>query len=304
MNRISLIASIVAMLIFAGTSYRRLQAQDKAPEKKTKVTQPSRHIRIERDEKNRPMAMQTSIVRLEVKDGEYQGAIIDLVGAVHIAHAEYYQKLNERFKLYDAVLYELVADAEVNKPIKSSEGSNVRHPIGAMQVGMKEMLNLEFQLDEVDYDAKNFVHADMSPEEFSRDMAERGDSLLATFARLMGSGIAAQSAQGGQGAEVNMLMALFSKNRDVKLRQAMAEQFQNMEAQLAGLADKTGKSTLVTERNRKAIEVLDRELKAGKRKIAIFYGAAHLPDFEKRLSEKFQSSFGEPEWLTAWNLKE
>src|SRR6218665_1875117 len=36
------------------------------------------------------------------------GVTVDLVGAVHIADKAYFENLNERFKKYDAVLYELV----------------------------------------------------------------------------------------------------------------------------------------------------------------------------------------------------
>ncbi len=61
-------------------------------------------------------------------------------------------------------------------------------------------------------------------------------------------------------------MAAMIANDPIKLRRVMAMQFEDMEGQMAGLADKSGKSTLLTERNRKAFEVLDRELKAGKSK--------------------------------------
>ena len=54
---------------------------------------------------------------------------------------------------------------------------------------MKDALNLTFQLDEVDYQAKNFVHADMTPEEFAADMERRKDGFLAMFARVLGSSI-------------------------------------------------------------------------------------------------------------------
>jgi hypothetical protein len=83
----------------------------------------------------------------------------------------------------------------------------------------------------------------------------------------------------------------------------MAEQFETMEGQMAGLADKDGKSTLLTERNRKAFQVLESELKAGKKKIAIFYGAAHLPDMHERLMRDFQAKPTENNWIDAWPLR-
>src|SRR5262249_34256709 len=35
----------------------------------------------------------------------------------------------------------------------------------------------------------------------------------------------------------------------------------------------------------------------------IFYGAAHMPDFEKRLAEDFDLKKDKVEWVTAWDLK-
>src|SRR5690349_13867624 len=51
--------------------------------------------------------------RLEVAIRRFSlpsGQTVDLVGAVHIADAPYYQELNRRFATYDAVLFELVGD--------------------------------------------------------------------------------------------------------------------------------------------------------------------------------------------------
>jgi hypothetical protein len=61
-------------------------------------------------------------------------------------------------------------------------------------------------------------------------------------------------------------------------------------------------STIITERNKKALEVLDREMKRGKRKLAIFYGAGHLPDFEARLKKDFKLKRQNQRWLEAWKL--
>ena len=59
---------------------------------------------------------------------------------------------------------------------------------------------------------------------------------------------------------------------------------------------------LVEDRNKACIKVLQQQLTAGKKKIAIFYGAAHMPDFDKRLKEDFGMKRTESEWITAWNL--
>ena len=42
-------------------------------------------------------------------------------------------------------------------------------------------------------------------------------------------------------------------------------------------------STIIGQRNRKCLAVLDRELKKGKKRIGVFYGAGHMRDLEHRL---------------------
>ena len=52
-------------------------------------------------------------------------------------------------------------------------------------------------------------------------------------------------------------------------------------------------STLISGRNKVALDVLRKEIAAGKKKIAIFYGAGHMPDFQKRLRDDFGDEAGQ-----------
>lgn len=258
-----------------------------------------RFLRLTKDDSGKPVALETAIVTYVPADPAKEGVSVELVGAVHIGDKAYYEALNKEFEQYDALLYELVApeNTRVPKERKGPPGSAV----GGLQVGMKEMLELDFQLDRVDYSKANFVHADMSPDEFAKSMTKRGESFTKMFFQIMGYGFA-QQGKGGTG-EMELLMALFSKNRAHKMKIAMAEQFDNMEGQMEVLEGPSG-STILTERNRKAFEVLDRELKAGKKKLGVFYGAAHLPDMEKRLLNDFGMKRSGERWVTAWSLAE
>jgi hypothetical protein len=122
------------------------------------------------------------------------------------------------------------------------------------------------------------------------------------FLRLMGQGMA-QSASGGGGAsDAALLMALFSKDRAMKLKTVLAEQFENIDGQLAALEGPEG-STIIGERNKKCFEVLTQQLQAGKKSIAIFYGAGHLPDMERRLLADFSLKRDSEKWLSAWRLQ-
>ena len=271
-----------------------------AGKEKEKTEQPS-FLRIKKSDKGDPESLQVAIARYSFDEGEFKGAYVDLIGAVHVGTKEYYQELNKRFKAYDSLLYELVADPSANKPDKRAERGGF-NPLGALQTGMKDVLNLKFQLDEVDYSPANFVHADISGEDFVEDMKLRGDSFVGMFARMMGAGLAAQNSKKGSTQQAEMIAAALAKDT-IKLRRVMAEQFESMDSQMAGMADKNGKSTLLTERNTKAFQVMEMEIKSGKRRLAIFYGAGHLLDMHRRLLRDYKTTQTKLEWLDAWPLK-
>ncbi len=256
------------------------------------------YLRIKKDDDGRKVALQTAIVRFHGKPGtRYDGAIVDLVGVVHIGERDYYKDLDERLSKYDAVLYELVApDGTRSRPEDLKERRSI---VASMQTGMKDMLQLDYQLERIDYMAENFVHADMSPEEFSEDLQRRGDSVVKMFARMMGAGLATQSKNGG---DLGVLMALFSQDRSTAMKRAMANQLIDMDAVTVGINDANGENTLIKGRNAKAFEVLRQELAAGKEKLAVFYGAGHLADMAERLEKDFGMKAGKTTWLNAWDL--
>jgi hypothetical protein len=256
-------------------------------------------LRIDKSVSGEPRALQTAVARYRIVSGTHKGAVVELIGAVHVGEKAYYSDLNDRFKEYDAVLYELVARPE-DRPRRNEKRAS-GNPVSSIQTGMKDSLKLAFQLDEIDYQASNFVHADMSPEEFGEDMARRNDGVLSMFARVMGAGFATQNTRRNSETQAEMMSALFSRDT-MKLRRAMAMQFETMDSQMASLADKNGKSTLLTERNGKAFEVLQQQLNAGKRKLAVFYGAGHLIDMHERLLRDFQAQPIGLDWVDAWDL--
>jgi hypothetical protein len=257
------------------------------------------YIRISRTEDKKPKALETSIVRFEGLPGtSHEGRSVDLVGVVHIGQKDYYEQIGRRLAGYDVVLYELVAPDGTR--IRPEDLQRRRSVLASMQTGMKDMLNLEYQLEHIDYLSENFRHADMSPDEFAEDMKSRGDGLLKMFARMMGAGLASQA---GSGGDVGMLMALMSENRSMMLKQTMAKQLIDVDVAVAGLDDQSGENTLIKGRNRKAFEVLKEELAAGKKKIAVFYGAGHLDDMGQRLENDFQMTRRSSEWLQAWDLQ-
>jgi hypothetical protein len=264
-------------------------------------------VRLKFDQQQKPVALEVAIVRYVLPKYARQPAArvreyVDLVGAVHIGDRRYYDQLNRRFRTYNALLYELVAPE--GTVVEKGRGTSNTHPLGAMQNGLKTMLDIEHQLEQIDYTRPNFVHADFSPDEFMKSMENRDEGFAQLYFRMIGQALAQQSQQSAQGesADLDILGALFSRDRPRKLKIALAKQFESLEEALASLSGPEG-STLITERNKRALEVLRQQQKLGKRRIGIFYGAGHLSDMHDRLVNEFGLKPISIDWLEAWDLR-
>jgi hypothetical protein len=262
--------------------------------------QPSRFIRLDVGPDKQAVALRTAIVSYASSKDKRSGPTVDLVAAIHVADAAYYERLNREFQSYDAVLYELVTAEKTKPPKRGDPPSN--HPLSMLQNGMKNFLKLEHQLGHIDYAQKNMVHADMTPEEFARSMQARGENAWTMLARMAGYAMAQQNQVGGGQEAGQLLSALFDKDRALALKRVLAKQFAESDDLLASMEGPNG-STLIAGRNQTALKVLRKELDAGKQKLAIFYGAAHMGDFAKRLHDDFGLSPVETRWITAWDLQ-
>jgi len=233
------------------------------------------------------------------------GQTVDLVGAVHVADRAFFRALNARFDGYDAVLYEMVRPRDMDAP--PQPGHRGGHAIGGLQIAMTKLLDLTYQLDEVDYDKPHFVHADMDAETFAERQEARGESFATLLLRsMMNEMNRPRTARGGKviSQEVQgmaIMGALLSPDRPRQLKLVLGQQFQDLDAQIAGLEGPDG-SVILTERNAAAMKVLRDQLAAGKKRVAVFYGAAHLKGMEKDLVGPMGFEPVRTEWLTAWDI--
>lgn len=271
----------------------------KEPEKSAeeKPAETTDYVRFSEDDKG--ARLETAMVTLKNK----AGVRVALVGAVHVGDKSYYERLNEVFTQYEAVLYELVGGGYSERKQRKASDTDARlGAIGSLQKMMKEALALESQLECVDYTAKNFVHADMGTRQFLDTQKEKGE----TFLGLWWKAVKAQMEAAGSGDApeqpglVKLLEILCKKDSATELKRLVGREFDEIEAIIAGV-ESDGGTVILGERNRIALEILDREIAAGKKNLAIFYGAAHLPDMEERLKGKgFEVE--KTGWLTAWDL--
>src|SRR5580700_5145038 len=124
---------------------------------------------------------------LQTADVEFKnanGATVHLVGAIHIGEKAYYDSLNQQFQNYDAVLYEMVKPKDMPPP-GPGDGEKSDSAISQFQRFLKNALDLDFQLDDIDYTAPNFVHADLDKETFEKMQEERGETFEMIFFRML-----------------------------------------------------------------------------------------------------------------------
>jgi len=264
----------------------------------TAAEEPTNFIRfVEEDESD---SLQTAVVSYESP----QKVKVDLVGAIHIADKAYFDGLNVRFKGYEAVLYELVGPSfeERGKPEAKKQAEKLQW-VGQLQTMMRDTLKLHGQLEGIDYTAKNFVHADMDMSQFTQTQTQKQESFLSLYLKAAQAQKDVNEKRGVNSDAAGMVMLLkilTMKDSSTELKRMIAQEFDSVEDIMAGM--ETGDGTvLVGERNKVALLVMDKEIAAGKKRLAIFYGAAHLGDMEERLIKKgFKRT--KVEWLKAWDL--
>ncbi|MFN8391741.1 MAG: hypothetical protein U0136_15740 [Bdellovibrionota bacterium] len=260
------------------------------------------YVRLTKTTGGEPKALETAVVTLGGGTGELKGVTVDLIAAVHIGEKEYFQKLNKAFTGYDAVLYELIApdNIEIGKRVKENKSI-----VSSFQGAIQELLALEFQLDQIDYSAKNLVHADLSPDAFMDSMERRGDSVWTLAGRVLLQGMLQDQKEENPVEEMKFIMALLNTedaNRPYKLRRYLALNMTKMDDLIAQLEGSSG-SALIADRNAKAVSVFREQLKTKKKHFAIYYGGAHMPDIARRLSAELGLKPVKTSWLTAWTLQ-
>ena len=256
---------------------------------------------------------QTAVLHFQDK----AGARVDLVGAVHMAESAYYQALNKLFRQYDAVLYELVAftPGDPNRQElydligkKAPPANPIPNPgegggLSDTQRLWAERMGVSFQLDEIDYNAPNFVHADVSPAELARFLKGKKTDLKDVLERL-----SELTRRQKMGPKLNLLelTALFlgkiTPQKQALARQFLAYSLLDIEGSYKAMHG-VENTAYILKRNQKAMRVLKEQLKDGKKKIAVFYGAAHLPDMARSLQKDFGMRATGRDWLTAWKLE-
>jgi len=193
---------------------------------------------------------------------------------------------------------EVTSDTAVNPEFGADNQDNI-------QAELAKALGLAFQLDGIDYDRPNFRCSDMSMDQLQRAMKAEGLDMAPLEGSLGGSSLPGKIAvfflrlirtldiffdgMIADGMKV-MLIELFSDNAfmEQSFRQ-FGEGFERV---------------LIEQRNQIVIDdlrvILERERDV--RSVAIFYGAAHMPDMAERLADQLGYRPHAEEWFTAFEV--
>lgn len=263
-----------------------------------------------------------AVARLETAVRSYtneEGVSVDLVGVVHIADLPYYQKLNTQLATYDVVLYELVGDPAALQAMsqKQKDGQPVAtgpkaaaeaaaNPLRAIQKMVGNLLHLSFQLDHIDYTPANFVHADLSPADFAKLQQDKGENMMSLLTRAMKMEKDGKLGLEAKDLNLDLGQILGSLNKpggSDALKIIMAKVFDQAESMVENFegADAAQGTVLLTERNKVVEAKLRESMQGGKKHLAIFFGAGHLPGLETLLTGQHFHQTKEL-WLSAWTM--
>jgi hypothetical protein len=281
----------------------------------------------------RTQAMPEQISGLQTLSQQYVpangvGPIIWLIGVAHLGTKEYYGDLQKRLDSQTSVLFEGVGGDELTKGAKLDTDSG-------LQSQLARALGLVFQLDAIDYQRPNFHNSDLTPDRLNQAIArravpkpgEKGATLPEpadpaptstqreagttpkvdnqTYKMLMD----ALHGEGEMAETMGNMTALIGSTPEMRettklmlleaLGQAgeLLDLAKSMSPELKDLFE-----VLITERNAEVLTQLESQVQklGAAQSVAVFYGAAHMDELAKRLTENLNYKPATQLWDTAF----
>jgi len=175
-----------------------------------------------------------------------------------------------------------------------------------LQAQLADALGLAFQLEAVDYGREHFRCSDMTVDQLERELTARGIDFGGLSGTLAGTSFSAQL--------VNVLLkvvktldAFFEGRVSDMAKLMMIEVLGNESLTEAALNQQFGAGfaeVIVGERNQIVMDDLSALIAAEPevKSVAIFYGAAHMADFDQRLADQMDYHATTAEWIPAMTL--
>jgi hypothetical protein len=257
---------------------------------------------------------------------EHKNVKVTLLGVSHVGDLSFYKSVQERLDAADLVLFEGVGWGD--GPPKA--GSKKTSGVGELQDSLAGSMGLVFQLKAIRYDRPHFRNSDMSLRAFTDSMSgkkskpgnkavgEKGSGKPGEVAPKGKDDLAAQEVMRALSGDsiafsfVSGALKIFGKSPKFRglMKLAMVETLGALGGDVSSLAKAAGpgmeKFMRIALEKRNAIVIKDLKKilkdKQGHGDVVVFYGAAHMPDIERQLSEKFGFAPAGEKWLPAFGV--
>jgi len=268
------------------------------------VADDNAYIRIKRSRLGSD-CLQVAVRQFTVGDQEKRNIL--LVGVSHVGSQSYYEALQEILNAADVVLFEGV---DGNRPEFRAATVEQSPERSSLQANMARALGLVFQLHHIDYSREHFLNSDLTGEQLfalfeGRDMPESAPAAKAQMEELI-KGMEQTSITGQVAAPVLEFLEGrpgWSKGMRWGMVKILGSVTGNI-SEYPGLPDhlKTLMSVLIEKRNEKVMTDIEKQLQLIKpgQTLAVFYGAAHMHDFEVRIKKELGGNFVKTDWYTSF----
>ena len=259
----------------------------------------------------------TNITELQVAVRQFVPAgrsqpVVWLAGVSHVGESNYYARLQKLLDAQELVLFEGVTD-RASRAAGRKVFDNSKEELGSLQNTMAESLGLAFQLGAIDYERPNFRNSDLTIEQIAQLIAKEAppggkpSKTAQEFQKML------EMMQGDSfiGALVSAGMKLIGTNPKLQalMKLAMIEvlgRFKGDMSQFEGLPPEWKRLIEILLRARNDVVLKDLQVELRKRapakSIAIFYGAAHMEDLQRRLTAEMHYRPAGEQWFPAFSV--
>ncbi len=257
---------------------------------------------------------------------EHKKLKVTLLGVSHVGDLSFYNSVQERLDAADLVLFEGVGWGDGPSKAKPGKTSGV----GELQDSLADSMGLVFQLRAIRYDRPHFRNSDMSLRAFTDSMSGKKSKPDKKKVGEKEAGkpgkappkekedLAAQEVMRALSGDsvvfsfVSGALKIFGKSPKFRelMKLAMVETLGSIGGDVSSLAKAAGpgmeKFMRIALEKRNAIVIKDLKKilkgKEGHGDVVVFYGAAHMPDIERQLADKFGFAPAEEKWLPAFGV--
>lgn len=265
-------------------------------------SEPRSYMRVTRPDQD-TISLQIAWRRFTPTKG--RGPNVWLAGASHVGESNYFAHLQRLLDAQSLVLFEGVGGKAKKMRFNPDEDASIQHT-------MAIALGLEFQLTAIDYDRPHYTNSDLTISQLQ--------ALLAADHRAGAGNNDAKASQEFQqllqvmdgssmlGTLVHMGLKFIGSNPKLQAmtKVLLVEVLGRLEgdmAQMKGVPPEIQRLlvVIIQERNKVVLDDLKAQLKSPRppTSIAVFYGAGHMADLEKRLRRELGYRPREEKWLTA-----